>query len=149
MKSTLREWGVLLARLIVGGILLYAGFLKAIGPTAEFAAAIEAYRLVPSAWLNPLSMGLPYLEIWTGLFLILGFYTRWGAWAASLLFVSFIGALGSALLRGIDLASCGCFGPEVFPPKITLVMDVALLGLSVLTARWARLPPFCSLDRLI
>src|SRR5258706_9787733 len=124
-----------LAGILVGGILIYAGFIKAAGPSAEFAAAIAAYKILPAAWATPLSVALPYMEMWVGLFILFGLYIREAAWVASVLFSLFLLALASALLRGIDLASCGCFGADALSPRYTLVMDTVLLALSVITYR--------------
>src|SRR5690349_20923235 len=47
-SATALQIAALLARLLVAGILIFAGFLKAVAPRAEFAAAIHAYQLFPS-----------------------------------------------------------------------------------------------------
>ena len=49
-----RHLALPLARLAVGGVLFYAGFIKALNP-AEFAAALEAYHLLPARLLTPLA----------------------------------------------------------------------------------------------
>ena len=121
----------LLLRLAVGSVLCYAGFLKAVAPSAEFAAAIEAYHLLPPFMLDPMAFALPWIEMWVGIFLVAGFMTREAAIAASVLFVLFLGVILSALTRGIDLASCGCFGSDVFSPRHTLVVDSFLLIFSL------------------
>jgi len=139
----------LLTRLVVGGVLIYAGFMKAAGPAAEFAAILEAYKLFPSSLLAPLSVGLPYVEMWVGLFVLTGLYTRQAALAAVVLFSVFLAVLLSTLIRGIDLASCGCFGADSLSPRHTLILDVALLALALTTFRLSKLPPAYSLDRAI
>jgi uncharacterized membrane protein YphA (DoxX/SURF4 family) len=140
---------LLLARIIVGGVLVYAGFMKAIGPSAEFAAIIAAYKILPAALVTPLSMALPYIEMWIGLFVLAGFYTRQAAIAAVVLIGAFSIALVSALVRGIDLASCGCFGADALSPRYTIVMDAVLFTLSVVIYRQAVVPPPFSLDRAL
>src|SRR5690348_1460828 len=112
----------LISRLIVGGILLYAGFMKAVGPSAEFAAMIVAYKIIPASLATPLAVALPYIEMWTGLFIFCGFYVRYAASVAMVLFGIFILALASTLVRGIDLASCGCFGADTLSPHYTVIM---------------------------
>ena len=139
---------VLLARLAIGATLLYAGFMKASGPTAEFAAVLEAYKLFPASLLSPLSIAVPYLEMWIGLFVLTGFYTRPAALCASLLFVVFILAIGSTLVRHIDLASCGCFGADALSPRRTIILDAAGLALSLALFKHARRSPPLSLDRI-
>ena len=139
----------LIARLIVGGVLIYAGFMKAIGPSAEFAGLVAAYKVLPAALVGPFAVGLPYVEMWVGLFVLTGFYTRQAAVAAVALFSAFFLALVSTMARGIDLASCGCFGAETMSPRVTVLLDIVLFGLSVLIYRQAIVPPPLSLDRAL
>ncbi len=137
------------ARALIGGILIYAGFMKAVGPSAEFAAVIAAYKIIPAALVTPLSIAIPYAEMWVGLFVLFGLYTRQAALTATLLFSVFLMALLSVLLRGIDLASCGCFGPEAISPRYTILMDGILLALSVFLLRQTKIPPPYSLDGVL
>jgi uncharacterized membrane protein YphA (DoxX/SURF4 family) len=139
----------ILARLAVGSVLLYAGFMKAVGPAPEFAAILETYKLFPPSLLSPLSIAVPYVEMWVGLFILTGFYTRQAAFAAAALFAAFLVALISTLVRGIDLASCGCFGPDALSPRYTMIMDTILLALSLSACKLAKLPSSLSLDRFL
>jgi len=138
---------VLISRLAIGGVLLYAGFMKAVGPSAEFAAVLETYKIFPPSLLTPLSIAMPYVEMWAGLFLLTGLFTRQAAWVAALLFLSFLAVISSALIRGIDLTSCGCFGTDILPPRYTLILDTILFALAFITYRRTRLAPALSLDR--
>ena len=137
---------VLALRAILGGVLLYAGFLKAAGPIAEFAAAIEAYKLLPSILISPLALALPYVEMGFGVYLFSGFLTRMSAVAAGAMFATYLAVLGSALARGIDLASCGCFGADTLSPRHTIVMDAVLLAISALLYKLSKEPTPYSLD---
>jgi len=139
----------LVARILVGGVLIYAGFMKAVGPSAEFAAAIAAYKILPPAFVSPLALGLPYVEMWIGLFVLTGFYARKAAVLAAALFIVFLIALGSARIRGIDLASCGCFGSNLLSPRAEILMDVVLLALSLVIYRLSKYPTPWSLDRAL
>jgi len=121
----------LIARLIVGGVLLYAGYMKAVGPLAEFAGSIEGYKILPPAMITPLSQVIPWIEMWVGLFILTGYYTRLAAGAATFMFLTFIGALGSALFRHLNLHSCGCFGYDSLSPRYTILGDIVLLALSL------------------
>jgi hypothetical protein len=144
MKNNPLVW-----RLIVGGVLLYAGFMKAIGPAAEFAAVIAAYKILPAVLITPLSIALPYIEMWIGLFILAGLYTRQISIAAAVLFSTFFIALGSALVRRIDLASCGCFGPDTLSPRYTILLDIVLWMFSVVIYRQSTVPPPLSLDKAL
>ena len=137
---------LLAGRLIVGGVLVYAGFSKALTPAAEFAAALANYKLFPASALLPLAYAIPWVEIWTGLFLIAGLYTDAAAGLAAGLFLAFLGALGTAKLRHIDLASCGCFGAETFSPQTVIKMDAALFVVAALLVYFNRQPRGLTLD---
>ncbi|MFH2052277.1 MAG: MauE/DoxX family redox-associated membrane protein [bacterium] len=101
------RWIVLLCRLAVGGIFIYASLDKLAHPGA-FAAAIDNYRMVPYPLLHPMAHLLPVLEMLMGLGLVLGVLRRGAALIAALLTLVFIVAIASALARGLDI-SCGCF----------------------------------------
>ena len=47
MKLRTEDIIILFARLAIGGVLLFAGFMKAVGPSAEFAAILSTYKLFP------------------------------------------------------------------------------------------------------
>lgn len=98
---------VLLCRLAVGGVFIFASLDKFQHPGA-FAQAIHNYRLVPYALLHPMAYLLPALELTAGIFLVLGLWRRGAALLSGLMTVVFMVAITSALLRGLDI-SCGCF----------------------------------------
>ncbi len=125
------SWCTFVFRVAIGGVLIYAGFLKAVAPAAEFAGAIEAYHLLPHAFVTPVAYGLPWMEMWVGTFLVMGFAIKLSAVLASGLFILFAAVIGSALARGIDLASCGCFGAETLSPRHTIFADLILIALSL------------------
>ena len=100
----------LVSRLIVGGIFIYAGYLKAVSPAEEFAYAIEGYKIVP-AWLALwTALSLPWLELYLGLMLATGLFTRFCAASLGLLTLGFEALLAQAWLRHLPVLSCGCFG---------------------------------------
>ncbi len=118
----------LLIRVLAGIVLCYAGFYKATGPSMEFAANIMNYHVVPS-WVATLAAYvLPWVELYIGIMILLGYQLRWSSRAAAGLFAMFLIVLGSAFARGIDLTSCGCFGTAIMlDPKVTVSMDAVLL----------------------
>jgi putative oxidoreductase len=129
-------------RLIVAAVFLTAGVLKIWdfkhggSATSLFYEDIISYDLVSSDFAMMIAVYLPWLEVVTGLAL-LGPWLRLGALTISaLMTVVFLGALGSAWWRGLDI-TCGCFGKEVnqtdFP--VLIARDVALLG-AILYLLW-------------
>ena len=61
----------------------------------------------------PVATGLPWLELLLGLYLLVGLFTQISAAVALTLLAVFTAALTSALLRGLPLEGCGCFGSVV------------------------------------
>lgn len=103
----------LAARIIVGIALAYSGAIKAAAPAEEFSIVIENYRLLPDDMTLTFATLMPWLEIFAGLSLILGYFTRYAAAAAGAMLASFIFALLSTKIRGIELPHCGCFGAGI------------------------------------
>ena len=54
-KIDLKDILGIAARLVLGGVFVYSGWLKAVAPAEEFAYAIETYKVVPpgSRWPRP------------------------------------------------------------------------------------------------
>jgi uncharacterized membrane protein YphA (DoxX/SURF4 family) len=100
---------VLVIRVLLGGLLLVAGALKA-GHPAELAATIAGFRLLPAGIVGPLALALPYVELLLGAYLVAGLFTRIVATIGAVQFLCYAAAVGSAVLRHIP-ANCGCFGP--------------------------------------
>ena len=125
----------LAARLVVGGIWIWAGLLKLPDPGGSV-EAVRAYDLLPQALIEPVGYLLPVLEVVLGVALVVGAMTRGAAFLSALLLVAFVVGIASAWARGLEI-SCGCFGDggpsadatSQYPWEIS--RDVALLALSV------------------
>lgn len=100
---------VFVVRILVGGLLLATGVLK-IGHSADLAAAIAGFRLLPAGVVGPMALALPYIELLLGAYLVAGLFTRAVAVIAALQFGIYAAAIASAVVRHIP-ANCGCFGP--------------------------------------
>jgi len=101
-------WGGLVARLVVGGVWIIAGWLKIPDP-AESVRAVRAYQLLPEAIVPAVGYALPPLELVIGLLLVIGLATRLTAAVSAVLQVAFIIGIASAWARGLQI-ECGCFG---------------------------------------
>jgi len=99
---------LLVFRLVLGGLFVYAGAVKALDPL-DFAQDIRNYRLVGQSLSFIAAVVLPWLEILAGAFLIAGTWKRGAALTISGLLVFFIFLTLVTMLRGIDV-DCGCFG---------------------------------------
>jgi putative oxidoreductase len=127
----------LLGRIILAGVFLYAGVLKASDP-GLFLLDVRSFQILRDPWAAVLALGLPWLEILAGLALLLGGWARGALLVMAGMLVSFGIALVAAWTRGLDV-TCGCFGASEnhtnFPEVLT--RDAALLALVVFVA-WAR-----------
>jgi uncharacterized membrane protein YphA (DoxX/SURF4 family) len=103
-----QPWIGLLVRLGLGGVLLYAGYLKAFTPDKSM-MAVRAYELLPIWLANAFGIILPWLEMGAGLLLIVGVAVRYAAIFGAVLMVAFIIAIAQAWARGLSI-DCGCFG---------------------------------------
>ena len=103
-----QPWLGLISRLVLGGVLFIAGYLK-VGTPDKSQMAVRAYEVLPISLANPIGLLLPYVEIGLGLFLILGVYTRISAALGGAIMVIFIVAIAQAWARGLTI-DCGCFG---------------------------------------
>ena len=138
---------VLVARVILGALLAYAGAAK-IGHADVFAAEIAGFRILPPAMVAPLALLLPFFELGVGIYLFIGLYTRVAAFLAAAEFALFAVAIASAVLRGIQ-TSCGCFGPS--DRSVTSWPEVARDAAFVLWALFVawRAPGMLAVDRRI
>jgi uncharacterized membrane protein YphA (DoxX/SURF4 family) len=121
---------ILVVRVVIGGLLLVAGILKAHDGPVVTAATIAGYRILPPFLVAPLGVALPYLEILLGGYLVTGLFTRIAAYVAAAQFLLFAVAVGSLVVRQIP-ANCGCFGSGVNTPPSWghVAVDVALAAL--------------------
>ena len=136
---------VLILRLVIGAIFLVAGVSK-IGHAAEFAAQIAGFHLLPQIVIAPIALGLPFLEVLLGGYLIIGLFTRAAAWVAAAMLLLFDGAIASAVVRGMTV-SCGCFGPadKTVTTWAEVARDAVFVALAVVIA--LRAPGMLALDR--
>ncbi len=135
-------------RISIGLLLLVSGIEKLISPYQNFLYAIQAYAVLPG-WGEELTARLmPWVELFLGLFLCLGLWTHWALKGALLLIMSFIIVVAQALMRGLPIDQCGCFGAAIhIPPKVIIVIDSALLLLTIVLLRNAAKANKFSLDR--
>ena len=119
-----QQWVTFILRLIVGGVVLVAGLLKANNPSKS-AMAVRAYEILPVNVANIWGYILPWLEIGSGLLILLGIAIRANAIFTALLFTLFILAVSSAWARGLNI-DCGCFGGggEVAPGKSKYLQEI-------------------------
>ncbi|MHB1397140.1 MAG: MauE/DoxX family redox-associated membrane protein [Trichloromonadaceae bacterium] len=126
------------ARLLLGGLFLYAGLIKGSDVTA-FAGNVANYQLLPYSWNYLVAATLPAVEAIAGLLLVVNCRVRPAAVVLGALNLVFMVALVSVILRGLDI-DCGCFNPDPVnktSPQLALLRDVGIMLLVVLSY-WLR-----------
>ena len=98
----------MIARLILGGTLIAAGYLK-FDELDKSKMAVRAYELLPVSLANFLGTTLPFFELGVGLLLVLGAATRITAGLSAILMIAFMIGISQAWARGLSI-DCGCFG---------------------------------------
>src|SRR4051812_43532449 len=97
-------------RIFIGMILLGSGVEKLLSPYQNFLYVIQSYQMLPSQLEFLAAVGVPWIELVAGLFMLLGLWLNLALLGAVGLFSSFIIIVGQALIRHLPIDHCGCFG---------------------------------------
>ena len=116
---------LLISRLLLGAIFIYAGYVKLREPWQIFAMNINSYNVLPLAMAETAARLIPWFEIVLGLFLVSGLWLRVSGIIASAVLLTFIVLMVQAYLKGMHI-DCGCFGSGEQISWKTLLRDGAL-----------------------
>lgn len=119
--------GVILLRLVLGGIFIYAAYTKLREPWQLFAAGIRSYEVLPMQAADLLARTLPWFELLLGVLLIVGRWLRVSTVAVSGLLLVFFTLMVRAHVKGQTI-DCGCFGPGETISWKTLLRDGSMLA---------------------
>jgi uncharacterized membrane protein YphA (DoxX/SURF4 family) len=156
----LRRAVIWIGRLILGSIFIYAGYSKAFLPNtnywpffilkfsltmnlSNFAAQVEAFKLLPPWGVQFVAHTLPFTEMILGLLVLIGWRLRIWATLLTLIMLGFFSVVLRAYLLHMNI-NCGCFAkPE--PINLQKVLEDAALAalaiaMTVLAFIEARLP---------
>lgn len=94
---------------------------------------VRSYKMVPELLLIPSAWALTLFELAMGIALISKAWQQ-VVWCLIPLHLFYLAGLSQALLRGLHLSNCGCFGVYWARPltPYSIVEDVVLLSLAVL-----------------
>jgi uncharacterized membrane protein YphA (DoxX/SURF4 family) len=102
-------------------IFIYASYDKAANPLA-FAQIIHNYRITPPSLINIAAVTLPWIELLSGMLIIVGFKVRGANLILGSLLVFYTLVLSIAAIRGINI-NCGCFSTSPVV-RSNLVADI-------------------------
>jgi putative oxidoreductase len=127
-------WRVL--DLVLAGIFIYAGVLKAIDPV-QFASDIDNFKILPWPVSVALAFYLPWLEILCALGLVFRVLYCGALSILTASIVIFTLAIIAAKVRGLDI-TCGCFGhasqhwslPSHLATNLAILAALLALGFS-------------------
>jgi len=147
-------WIEIAFRWILGITFIYASYYKIMSP-ADFAKMVYGYNLFPEVLINLIAIVLPFVELISGLCLLLGIYPRSAALIINGLLLAFIILLTINIIRGHEF-DCGCFSAkETGSPKMMAKMMVArdviylIMGLQVFLFNGVRKGCFIRLGKKI
>jgi len=136
-RARLLRLAILAARILLGVVFIVAAGPKIADPPA-FAHMIANYRLFPATFVHAAALVLPWVEMFSGIALVVGVFWRTAGKLVAALLVVFLVAIGVNLARD-RAVQCGCFdvhGPAksheelIGEMRMVLVRDVALLAVA-------------------
>lgn len=137
-----------LLRILIGLVYVVSGFEKLITPFQNFQYVIQSYEIVPDSWEIIIAKSFPWVELITGLFLVLGLWTRTFLFSAVIMAITFMTVVGQALFRRLPISECGCFGELIsLPLQGVLAIDASLFICGIVLIVNYHKAIFLSLDR--
>jgi uncharacterized membrane protein YphA (DoxX/SURF4 family) len=129
---------LLVLRIALGAVFLYAAYTKLIAPWYMFAANIESYQMGLPPWAAEfVARTLPAFELVLGLALISGIRLRWTALVSAILLLAFWLSMATAFAKGLAI-DCGCFGSGEQVSKLTLLRDGVLVAIAAVLWYFSR-----------
>ena len=96
---------MLVLRIALGAVFVYAAWTKLRTPWELFAMSIDSYQLLPLKAVELVARTLPWFELAVGLLLIAGFCLRSASAATALLLAVFFGLMVRAYAKGMEIIS--------------------------------------------
>jgi uncharacterized membrane protein YphA (DoxX/SURF4 family) len=107
VKWLTHPWLTVRVQIALGVIFVVAALPKIVDPPS-FAHMIYNYKIMPWALINPMALIMPWIELLSGLALILGIWKGTARTIIAAMLLVFIFAISFNLMRGNPI-DCGCF----------------------------------------
>jgi len=142
-RALTSEWLTVRVQIALGVFFVIAALPKIVDPPS-FAHMIYNYRILPGPLVNFMALTMPWVELLSGLALILGIWKEAARTIIAAMLAVFIVAISINLLRG-NAIDCGCFDPHPVPKTREQRLDDMLfvvyrdLGMLLMVAQgwWA------------
>ena len=126
-RSKILKIALLVLRVVLGGIFIYAGYVKLQDPWQLFAAGVASYDVLPMWAVEIVAKTLPWFEIAVGVVMISGYFFRTASTIICGLLAVFFTLIVRAYLQGKEI-NCGCFGGNEPISPLTMLRDGSMLA---------------------
>lgn len=121
---------MLVARIVLGAVFVYAAYVKLRDPWQLFAMSINSYDVLPLAMAETAAHVIPWVELALGLMVIAGIWLRITGTILSLVLLTFFTLMVRAYAKGMQI-NCGCFGPGEAISWKTLLRDGSMAAAAI------------------
>ena len=137
-EALTHPWLTIRVQIVLGLLFVAAGLPKVVDPPS-FAHMIYNYRIVPASLVNLMALVMPWIELLSGMALILGLWRRSATALIAILLLVFIVAISINLARG-NVIDCGCFDVQaagkstaqrLAAMKFDILRDLGMLVMAV------------------
>ncbi len=126
---------------------MVSGGEKVLSPYQNFLYVVQNYEMLPTLGEELVARLFPWIELFLGLFLLLGLWLPWALRGTALMLLTFLVVVGQAMLRQLPIGECGCFGKLIsLPLHVVFINDSVMLILIGLMLWRPQAVAKCSLD---
>jgi uncharacterized membrane protein YphA (DoxX/SURF4 family) len=136
-KIISNKYFLLLLRVLLGLIFIFAAIEKIAIPE-NFSVSIANYKLFPSEFINIPAIIIPWIELISGILLLLGISVKENSAIITCLLCVFTIVITISLFRGLNI-DCGCFG-TTYGEQIGLLKvceNILLIIVGLILVRWS------------
>jgi uncharacterized membrane protein YphA (DoxX/SURF4 family) len=136
VKILSNKYFLLLLRILLGFIFIFAAIEKIAVPE-NFSVSISNYKLLPAEFINIPTIIIPWIELISGLLLLLGISVKENSAIITFLLIVFTITIIISLFRGLNI-DCGCYG-TLYGTQIGLLKvceNILLIIFGFILVRW-------------